>query len=117
MFSPGRVADVLPSEVTGCSRLRSEITGCSALLDPAETLAGRSALPELLEAAVLPLLVAAAGCPALPELLEAAEEKKLRSAVAGRSALLQLVGGSALSELLGAAEAGRFMAALRKMQS
>ena len=71
----------------------------------------------MLEAAVLPLLEAAAGCPALPELLEAAEEKKLRSAVAGRSALLQLVGGSALSELLGAAEAGRFMAALRKMQS
>ena len=54
---------------------------------------------------------------ALPELLEAAEEKKLRSAVAGRSALLQLVGGSTLSELLGPAEAGRFMAALRKMQS
>ena len=57
------------------------------------------------------------GRAALPELLEAAEEKKLRSAVAGRSALLQLVGGSVLSELLGAAEAGRFMAALRKMQS
>ena len=73
-----------------------EITGCSALLDPAEALAGRSALPEL---------------------LEAAEEKKLRSEVAGRSALLQLLGGSALSELLGAAEAGCFMAALRKMQS
>ena len=47
--------------------------------------------------------------------LLAAGEKKLRSAVPGRSALL--VGGSALSELLGAAEAGRFMAALRKMQS
>ena len=71
----------------------------------------------MLEAAVLQLLEAAAGRAALPELLEAAEEKKLRSEVAGRSALLQLVGGSALSELLGAAEAGRFMAALRKMQS
>ena len=93
------------------------IAGCSTLLDLAETLAGRSALPELLEAAVLPLLKATAGCAALPELLEAAEEKKLRSAVAGRSALLQLVGGSALSELLGAAEAGRFMAALTEMQS
>ena len=93
------------------------ITGCSALLDLAETLAGRSALPELLEAAVLPLLKAAAGCPAVPELLETAAEKKLRSEVAGRSALLQLVGGSALSELIGAVEAGRFMAALRKMLS
>ena len=59
------------------------------------------------------LLVAEAGRSALL----AADEKKLRSAVAGRSTLLQLVGGSALSELLGAAEAGRFMAALRKMQS
>ena len=93
------------------------IAGCSALLDLAETSASRSALPELLEAAVLLLLKATADCAVLPELLEAAEKKKLRSAVAGRSALLQLVGGSALSELLGAAEAGRFMAALRKMQS
>ena len=93
------------------------VAGCSALLDLAETLASRSALPELLEAAVLLLLKATADCAALPELLEAAEEKKLRSEVAGRSALLQLLGGSALSELLGAAEAGRFMAALRKMQS
>ena len=93
------------------------VAGSAALLDLAETFATRSALPELLEAAVLPLLKAAAGCPALPELLEAAEEKKLRSAVAGRSTLLQLVGGSVLSELLGAAEAGRFMAALGKMQS
>ena len=41
------------------------------------------------------------------------QEKKLRNAVAGRSALLQLVGGSALSKLLGAAEAGRFMNPLR----
>ena len=47
--------------------------------------------------------------------LLAAGEKKLRSAVPGRSALL--VGGSPLSELLGPTEAGRFMAALRKMQS
>ena len=47
--------------------------------------------------------------------LEAAEEKKLRSEVPGRSTLVQLVGGSAVSELLGPAEAGRFMAALRKM--
>ena len=69
---------------------------CSALLDLAETLAGREALPEL---------------------LEAPEEKKLRSAVKDRPALLQLVGGSALSELLGPAEAGRFMATQRKMQS
>ena len=69
---------------------------CSALLDLAETLAGRSALTEL---------------------LEAPEEKKLRSAVKDRPALLQLVGGSALSELLGPAEAGRFMATQRKMQS
>ena len=82
-----------------------------------DELPGCSALPQLLEAAVLPVLEATAGRSAPPELLEAAEEKKLRSAVAGRSALLQLVGGSALSELLGAAEAGRFMAALRKMQS
>ena len=47
--------------------------------------------------------------------LLAAGERKLRSAVPGRSALL--VGNSRLSELLAAAEAGRFMAALRKMQS
>ena len=47
--------------------------------------------------------------------LLAAGEKKLRSAGPGRSALL--VGGSALPHLLGAAEAGRFMAALTKMQS
>ena len=60
---------------------------------------------------MLQLLEAAAGCPALPELLGAAEEKKLRSEVAGRSALLQLLGGSTLSELLRAAEEGRFMAA------
>ena len=93
------------------------VAGCAALLDLAETLASRSALPELLEAAVLPLLEATAGCAALPELLEAAKEKKLRSAVAGRSALLQLVGRSVLSTLLGAAEAGRFMAELSKMQS
>ena len=93
------------------------VAGCAALLDLAETLATRSALPELLEAAVLPLVEATPGCAALPELLEAAEEKKLRSAVAGRSALLQLVGRSVLSELLGAAEAGRFMAELGKMQS
>ena len=66
---------------------------------------------------MLPLVEAPPGCLGLPELLETAEEKKLRSAVAGRSALLQLVGGSVLSELLGAAEAGRFMAALEKMQS
>ena len=79
--------------------------------------AGCAALPELLEAAVLQLLEAAPGCAALPELLEAAEENKLRSEVAGRSALLQLLGGSALSELLGAAEAGRFMAPLTKMLS
>ena len=93
------------------------VAGSAALLDLAETFATRSALPELLEAAVLPLVEATPGCAGLPELLEAAEEKKLRSAVAGRSALLQLVGGSVLSELLGAAEAGRFMAALGKMQS
>ena len=37
--------------VAGCSALRSEVADCSALLDLAETLAGRSALPELLEAA------------------------------------------------------------------
>ena len=103
--------------VAGRSAPPDEITGCSALLNPVETLAGRSTLPDLLEAAMLPLLNATAGCAGLPELLEAAEEKKLRSAVAGRSALLQLVGRSVLSELLGAAEAGRFMAALGKMQS
>ena len=103
--------------VAGRSAPPDEITGCSTLLDLAETLAGRSALPELPEAAVQPLLETAAGCAALPELFEAAEEKKLRSEVAGCSALLQLVGGSALSELLGAAEAGRFMAALTTMQS
>ena len=68
------------------------IRGCSALLDPAEASAGRSALRGLLEAAVLPRLVAAAGCAALPTLLAAAEEKKLRSAAAPRSELLQLVG-------------------------
>ena len=62
-------------------------------------------------AGCLALLVAEASCSALL----AADVKKLRSAVAGRSALP--VGGSALSVLLGAAEAGRFMAALRKMQS
>ena len=80
-------------------------------------IATRSALPELLEAAVLPLVEATPGCTALPEFLEAAEEKKLRRAVAGSSALLQLVCRSVLSELLRAAEAGRFMAALEKMQS
>ena len=37
--------------VAGCSALRNGVAGCSALLDLAETLAGRSALPELLEAA------------------------------------------------------------------
>ena len=37
--------------VAGRSAPPGEITGCSALLDLAETLAGRSALPELLEAA------------------------------------------------------------------
>jgi len=37
--------------VAGCSALRSEVADCSALLDLAETLADRSALPELLEAA------------------------------------------------------------------
>ena len=88
--------------VAGRSALPDAITNCSAL-------------PELLEAAMLPLLQAAAGCPALSELLEAAEEKKLRSEVPGRSALVQLVAGSAVSELIGPAEAGRFMAALRKM--
>ena len=51
--------------------------------------AGCTALTELLEAAVLQLLEAAAGC-------EAGEAKKLRSEVAGRSALLQLLGGSAM---------------------
>ena len=94
-----------------------EVVGCAAPLDLPETLASCSTLPELLEAAVLPLLEATAGCVALPALLEAAAEKKLRSAVAGRSALLQLVGRSVLSALLGAAEAGRFMAELSKMQS
>ena len=65
-----------------------EVVGCAAPLDLPETLASCSTLPELLEAAVLPLLEATAGCVALPELLEAAEEKKLRSEVAGCSALL-----------------------------
>ena len=37
--------------LTGCSALRSEVADCSALLDLAETLADRAALPELLEAA------------------------------------------------------------------
>ena len=73
-------------------------------------MAGCAALPELLDTAVLQLLKAAAGCAALPVLLEAAEERKLRSEVAVRSALLQLRGSSAVSELLGAAEEGRFMA-------
>lgn len=90
------------------------VAGSAALLDLAETFATRSALPELLEAAVLPLVEATPGCAALPEFLEAAEEKKLRRAVAGSSALLQLVCRSVLSELLRAAEAGRFMAALDK---
>ena len=76
-------------------------------MDLAETLAGCSTLPALLEPAVLPVLEPAAGCPALPTLLDAAEEKKERSALAGCSAL---------SERLGAAEAGRFMAALRKIK-
>ena len=58
----------------------------------------------MLKAAVLQLLEAAAGWAALAEVSEAAEEKKLRSEVAGRSALLQLLGSSALSELIGAAE-------------
>ena len=71
---------------------------------------GREALPKLLEAAVLPILETAAGCPTLPEWLEAAEEKKLRSALAGRSALPQLNDFSVVSWLLGTAEAGRFMA-------
>ena len=93
------------------------VAGSAALLDLAETFATRSALPELLEAAVLPLVEATPGCTALPEFLEAAEEKKLRRAVAGSSAPLQLVCRSVLSELLSAAEAGRFMAALEEMQS
>ena len=46
----------------------------------------------------------------MPELFEVAEENNLRSALARRSALLQLVVGSAPFELLGPAEAGRFMA-------
>ena len=81
-----------------------------------DELPGCSALPQLLEAAVLPILAAAAaGCSAPPELLEAAEGKKLRSALAGRSALLQLVLGSTLTELLGPAAAGRFMACSTKI--
>ena len=92
------------------------VAGSAALLDLAETFATRSALPELLEAAVLPV-EATPGCTALPEFLEAAEKKKLRRAVGGSSALLHLVCRSVLSELLRAAEAGRFMAALEKMQS
>ena len=54
-------------------------------------MSGRTALPELLEAAVLQLLEAAAGCAVLAELREAAEEKKLRSEVAGSSALLHVL--------------------------
>ena len=50
----------------------------------------------------------------MPELFEVAEEKNLRSALARRSALLQLVVASAPFELLGPAEAGRFMACLTK---
>ena len=65
-----------------------KVTGCAALLDLAETFATPSALPELLESAVLPLVEAPPGCLGLPELLETAEEKKLRGAVAGRSTLL-----------------------------
>ena len=80
-----------------------------------DELPGCPALPQLLEAAVLPVLEATAGRSAPPELLEAAEEKKLRSALAGRSALLQLVLGSALTELLGPAAAGRFMACSTKI--
>ena len=88
------------------------LTGCAA------SRAGCAALPELLEAAWLQLLEAAAGGAALSELLGAAEEKKLRSEVAGCSALLELLGGSVLPELLGAAEdKKRFMAASRKLVS
>ena len=64
------------------------VAGSAALLDLADTFATRSALPELLEAAVLPLVEATPGCLGLPELLETAEEKKLLGAVAGRSTLL-----------------------------
>ena len=78
-----------------------------------EAAAGCAALAQLREAAEEKKLRSeVAGCSALLlcELLGAAEEKKLRSEVAGCSALLQLLGSSALSELDGAAEAGRFMA-------
>ena len=56
---------------------------------------------------MLQLLGGATDCAAIPVLLEAAEEKKLRSGVAGCAALLHLLGGSALSELLGTAEEAR----------
>ena len=61
---------------------RDALTGCAA------SRAGCAALPELLEAAWLQLLEAAAGGATLLELLGATEEKKLRSEVAGCSALL-----------------------------
>ena len=103
--------------MAGRSELPDEPICCPAGLDPAEIVATLSALSAIVPAAALPLLAPTAGRAALPALLEAVEEKKLRNALAGCSALLLLVGGCALLDMLGSAEAGRFMNALHELLS
>ena len=85
-------------EVTSCSALLHEVTGRSRLLQTANTLSGCSALPALLEAAVLRLLVEAT------DLFATLHKERLRNEVEGCSELVTWIA---------AQEAGRFMVALR----